>query len=57
MNAREQREQEQQCAAELREAIKQVIDGSECTYRDVVRTLRELADFYKAESGSRKVRQ
>lgn len=57
MDVREQREQEQQCASELCKTIKRVIGESDCTYKDVIRTLYELADFYKGACTLQKVRQ
>lgn len=56
MGARAQREQEQQCAVELYEAIKQIINESDCTYRDVVTVLGKLQTAYRRESGNQKVR-
>jgi len=57
MTVREQWEQEQQCAAELYETIKRVIEESDCTYKDVIKTLCGLASFYQKACTHRKVRQ
>ena len=57
MTVREQREQEQQCATELYETIKRTIDESDCTYKDVIRTLYGLASFYQKACTHRQVRQ
>ena len=55
MGAREQREQEQHCAEELYMAIKQVINESDCTYRDAISILGKLQMEYRRESGRKKV--
>ena len=57
MDVREQREQEQQCASELCKTIKRVIGESDCTYKDDIRTLYELADYYTRACTLQKVRQ
>lgn len=57
MGIREQREQERQCAQELYEAVKQAIDGSGCTFRDVIAVLNQLEGEYKKACFSRKVHQ